>query len=109
MKTIIYTVGYDSQFKKMCKTGWGCGYILIPLGHRFLRATKEQDEDNWGYIQVPNFSEEITLCEIKEVNGEQYRCLGFDTAHNWNHDGHNFDYVLNKTLEMQRIVDGYES
>ena len=109
MKILIYTVGYDSAFKKAMngRIGWGCGYILIPLDHKFLQSKEVVDEDSvmW-YTQIPSFSEEITLDESKVVNGITYKCLGFDTAHSWNNDTHNYEWVLNKTLEMQRIVEG---
>jgi hypothetical protein len=33
---------------------------------------------DWGYCQIPEFEEEITLDESDELNGVKYRRLGFD-------------------------------
>lgn len=112
MRVLLFTRGYSKAFREAVgenRIGWGCGYILIPLGHKFLRVSKDEsqnydDDFNWGYLQIPNFSQEITLDEIKEVNGKKYRILGFDTAHSYNNDSHDYEWVLSQALEMQRIV-----
>lgn len=115
--TQIYTVGYDSEYIKQTNSGWGCGYILIPIEHPFLIAMREKeklefdaDPENysfWGY-QIPEFSQEITLQKNVEINNTKYCKMGFDTSHIWNNKyNSNYDRVLEWTLEMQSIVESY--
>jgi hypothetical protein len=112
MKTIIYSVGYDESFIKMANTGWGCGYIMIPLDHPFLTAMNNlltgDDYMDWGYCQIPEFEEEITLDESDELNGVKYRRLGFDMAHSHNNMSNSSrDIVICQTIKMQSIVESY--
>lgn len=103
MKTYIYTVGYDSQFRTSCNTGWGCGYCMIPKGHPILNLIDAE----YGYLQVPGFDEEITYSEWGKLDGEDFYVIGFDTAHIYNNEKHNFDYVLSQTIKMQQLIDNY--
>ena len=118
MNTLIFSVGFEKDYIKQCNTGWGCGYIMIPLNHPFLIAMQAIEDEAYkrdreryyftGY-QIPRFSEEITLCEDDELEGVNYKLLGFDCAHSWNNiENSDRKFVISKTLEMQRIVESYK-
>ena len=96
---------YNESFIQSCNTGWGCGYVLIPKNHPILVKLLFEN-DGYFYLQLPNFSEEITLSEWVS-NGEFYK-IGFDTAHGWNNlENSGINFVEAKALEMQKIIDSY--
>ena len=101
--TIIELIAYSTEFQKSCNTGWGCGYVLIPLEHPFL-VKRLLNNDNYFYPQIEYFSEEITYCE--EVNGVLK--VGFDTAHSWNNlENSSKLFVELKTNELKNCIDRY--
>jgi hypothetical protein len=116
METIMYMVGYDHQFQEQCRSGWGCGYVGIPVGHPYIAklvdnmAGYPDEEGNiWldSYPDIAEFSEEFTYSEWRSINGIKYWVLGFDTAHIYNNKENNFEWVFNKTLELKNIIDQY--
>lgn len=74
---------------------------MIPIEHPIIKR------DN-GYIQIPNFSEHITYTEPKVFKGSKYMVVGFDTAHGYNDETYDFNWVLSKTLEMQEAIENYK-
>lgn len=111
METIMYLIGYNSDFKEHCKSGWGCGYLMIPINHPIIKEWEIQklnDEENWGYdyLQIGSFDEEITYTQYTEQNSINYVVIGFDTAHSYNNPEINdFNYVFNQTIKLKSIVD----
>lgn len=96
---------YSQEFINSTNSGWGCGYVLIPKNHPILVKLLFEN-DAYFYLQIPGFSEEITLSEW-EPNGEFYR-IGFDTAHRWNNiENSSLGFVEFKTNELKRLVDSY--
>lgn len=102
-----YVKGYDEGFKKSCNTGWGCGYVEVPASHPFFKIAKIEMLDGYDYIQLRNFDEEITWCEITGKNDNEVLTIGFDTAHSYNNSSHDKKYVEEKTEQMQNCVDAY--
>lgn len=103
MNTTIELIAYDTEFQKSCNTGWGCGYVLIPLEHPFL-VKRLLNDDSYFYPQIEDFSEEITFC--KEENG--LLKIGFDTAHSWNNlENSSKTFVDLKTRELKKCIDSY--
>jgi hypothetical protein len=123
METIMYLVGYNHEWIKTTNSGWGCGYVMVPLNHPFmvnLQAKLDEEEARciaedeifWGgmYPQIYNdkfeFYEEITYYEDKEVDGVKYKVFGFDTGHMNNSIERNpFEDVLKSTQEMKKLID----
>lgn len=123
---MIYLVGFGDRFTRagIRESGWGCGYVMIPTSYAIIkqwqkectRADMEADmeSDSLGlehylskrYFQIGN--EEITYTEYKTFNGQEYVVIGFDTAHCHNGPHNDFDWVLNKTLELQQLVEEEE-
>lgn len=116
----IYMVGYDRTFQKNCNTGWGCGYVCLPIEHpkavlHFERLADdnkklaEAKEDEYIYVNpyfeiAGGLNQEVTLTETEEIDGDKYLVIGFDTAHSWNDSTHNFNYVFRETREMLNII-----
>lgn len=101
--TTIELTAYSTEFQKSCNTGWGCGYVLIPLEHPFL-VKRLLNEDTYFYPQINGFIEEITFCE--EQNG--FLKIGFDTAHRWNNlENSPKIWVEQKANELKRCIDNY--
>lgn len=128
MQTIMYFVGYDQHFQKLAKTGWGCGYLMIPTNHPVVihwqtmaarrkaeydaLTSEEQDEIYFyddRYLSAMGGHQEITYTEPKTVNGIDYIVIGWDTAHSFNGPEHDFNYVFNETVEIKKIVDDFAS
>ncbi len=117
METIMYLVGYGEYLKNVEK-GWGCGYVMIPINHPIVlkwnadRAEEEKNSDPEEFYpdKYMSFlsSEEITYTEYKTVSGVEYVVVGFDTAHSWNHKGHDFDYVFQRTTILKAEIDNYK-
>lgn len=115
--TIMYLVGYDSSRRKMMNAGWGCGYVMIPKTHPVVinwladkaanALLPEEDRDFWNftYLTIAGIGEEITYTESKTVNDIEYIVIGFDTAHSYNGDHNDFDWVFNKTAEIKKVID----
>jgi hypothetical protein len=110
MKTIMYLVGYNKEFIKVCNTGWGCGYVMIPTTHPIvIKWINSKNDDNYtGYLSI-DADQEITYTEEKSVNGIDYIVIGFDTAHSYNNiDNCGFDYVFNETIKLQNLIDNFK-
>lgn len=123
METIMYLVGYDHEWIEATDSGWGCGYVMVPLNHPFmveLQAELDKEEAKcaeegvvfWGgmYPQIYDnefdFYEEITYYQDEEIDGVKYKVFGFHTGHLMNNIEKNpFDYVLKSTLEMKKLID----
>ena len=103
MKTQIRLTEYQESFKNGCNTGWGCGYVLIPLNHPFADVKMLLNNDTYFYPQISGFSEEITFAEVE---GE-FLVIGFDTAHSWNNSTHNKNFVEQKANELKNFIDNY--
>lgn len=102
MKTFISKMAYEEDFKSNCKTGWGCGYVHIPKDHPILVEL----EEGWGhYLQPVNCPEEITFTEWDKE--KEYLVIGFDTAHSWNNDSHDEEYVTQQANDIKLLVDAY--
>ncbi len=104
MKTFITTKAYSNEFKSITKSGWGCGYVHIPKDHPFLVQLVQQD-DCYFYLEPENCPEEITLSEWNV--DKEYYTIGFDTAHGYNNESHDEEYVTRKTNEIKKLVDAY--
>ena len=103
-ETFISTMGYDARFKEHHRGGWGCGYVNIPKDHPIL--VQLVDNEGWGnYLQPDGCPEEITFSEWTE-DKEHFR-IGFDTAHSYNHSGHDEQYVIDQANEIKALVDAY--
>ena len=103
MNTQIRLTEYQESFKNSCNTGWGCGYVLIPLNHPFADVKMLLNNDTYFYPQISGFSEEITFAEVE---GE-FLVIGFDTAHGWNNSTHDKNFVEQKTNELKTFIDNY--
>jgi len=111
-QAIMYLIGYDKDFKTACKTGWGCGYVAIPadsdlVKNHYANVAKEQAETDYfvsDYLQIGD--NEITYTAEQEINGVNYLTIGFDTAHSWNSDKHDFNYVFTETAKLLAEVNG---
>lgn len=117
----MYLVGYDRKFKEACNSGWGCGYVAIPVTHRLVEkhnerlaeAYRQQDENPdeyfmiWDYLEIPGIDQKITYTQTKTLNGVDYLVAGFDTAHSYNNDSHDMDYVMTETHKILEIVNNY--
>lgn len=113
METIMYMIGFDRDFIKRTQSGWGCGYVCIPVGHPYYEVIAPvnvgyHEESYTDYPQVGGFAQEINYNELKVINGVNYRVIGFDCAHSWHNDKHDFDYVFSETLKLKTIVDNYK-
>ena len=101
--TTIELMAYSAEFQKSCNTGWGCGYVSIPLEHPFL-VKELLNNDSYFYPQIDGFSEEITFCEIND----DFLKIGFDTAHRWNNlENSSKTYVETKANELKQCIDNY--
>lgn len=123
METIMYMVGYDQNWIKTCNSGWGCGYVMVPLNHPFMvKLQAELDEEEarciaedetfWGgmypqiYDEMFDFYEEITHYREKEVDGVKYKVFGFSTSGTRNNIERNpFEYVFNATQQLKKLID----
>lgn len=103
MSVQIRLTEYQESFKNSCNTGWGCGYVLIPLKHPFANVKMLLNNDTYFYPQISGFSEEITFAEVE---GE-FLVIGFDTAHSWNNSAHDKNFVEQKTNELKSSIDNY--
>jgi hypothetical protein len=103
METRIELIGYSNEFRNSNKIGWGCGYVLIPLSHPFADVKLLLNNDTYFYPQIEGFSEEITYAEIED----DFLKIGFDTAHSWNNETHNKDFVERKANELKAFIDSY--
>lgn len=116
-KPFMYLIGYDQHFMKACNTGWGCGYVAIPLDHKlailhFARIEAEQDTGNDNeyhyvnkYFELDGLNQEITYTQTQIINDIQYLVIGFDLAHSWNDSSHDFNYCFNETVEMLNLIN----
>lgn len=103
MNTQTRLLPYSEDFIKSTNSGWGCGYVLIPLTHPFL-VKQLLNNDTYFYPQIDGFSEEITYCE----NEGDYLCIGFDMAHSWNNIENSTKAVVEaKTNELKTLIDNY--
>lgn len=100
METTIELIGYSTDFQKSCSSGWGCGYVRIPLEHPIL--IKDVLQDSWT-PQIGDFSEEITFWQ----KDKEALTIGFDTAHSFNNSTHDKNWVLNKARELKKCVDSF--
>lgn len=117
MKAFMYMVGYNSDFKKQCNTGWGCGYVAIPMDSNavkmhFKRIADEEEAqkgDEWAfvdkYFRHAGLEQEITLTEVETIDGNEYLTIGFDTAHRYNNDFHDFNYVFSETVKILNLIN----
>jgi len=105
MKTFISTMAYAEDFKTVGRTGWGCGYVHIPKDHPILVETLVSD--GWGdYLQPKDCPEEITLSRWDK--DQEYYMIGFDTAHSYNNDSHDEEYVIAQANAIKELVDSYD-
>lgn len=103
MKTIIELMPYSEEFINNCSTGWGCGYVKIPVSHPFY-VKRLLSNDDYFYPQINGFSEEITFAEVEG----NYLKIGFDTAHIYNNmQNSGKDFVEQKANELKSFVDAY--
>ena len=105
MKTFITTKAYSETFRIQARTGWGCGYVHIPKDHPFLVQLSQQN-DSYFYLSPENCPEEITFSEW-DCDNKDYYIIGFDTAHSWNDDSQDKEYVTLKANEIKDLVDNY--
>ena len=64
------------------------------------------DNEGWGnYLQPDGCPEEITYSQWNE-DREHFR-IGFDTAHSYNHSGHDEQYVIDQSNAIKALVDAY--
>jgi hypothetical protein len=103
MKTQIRLTEYQESFKNSCNTGWGCGYVLIPLSHPFANVKMLLNDDVYFYPQINGFSEEITFSKVEG----NFLVIGFDTAHSWNNPTHDKNFVEQKANELKTFIDNY--
>lgn len=101
---------YDEKYKLDCKTGWGCGYVIIPKEHPILVKERINSSSYDFYIQPEGFDQEISYCrkvvgEDKKFTGEWK--IGFDTAHRYNNATHDKEWVEKKTEELKVCVESY--
>jgi len=103
METYISTIAYEYDFKTHIRnSGWGCGYVHIPKDHPILVEL----EEGWGnYLSPKDCPEEITFTQWDKDN--EYLMIGFDTAHSYNNDSHDEDYVIDRANEIKLLVDEY--
>lgn len=103
-ETFISTMKYEEDFKKHCKTGWGCGYVHIPKDHPIL--VKTLIDDGWGnYLEPDGCPEEITYSAWGK--DKEYFIIGFDTGHSYNNDSHDEQFVIRQALYIKSLVDAY--
>lgn len=119
----MYLIGYDREFKKNCNTGWGCGYVAIPLDHpaaiqHFERLKADElkklhaNEDEYIYVS-PYFElfglvEPTTYTETTNIKGVDYLVFGFDTAHSWNSELDDFNFVFNQTAKNLELINDFK-
>lgn len=102
MKTFISTMPYGEDLKSNIQTGWGCGYVHIPKDHPILVKL----EEGWGkYLEPDNCPEEITFTEWDK--DKEHLIIGFDTAHGYNNDSHDEQFVINQSEFIKSLVDAY--
>jgi hypothetical protein len=97
---------YADDFKTKLKTGWGCGYVHIPKDHPIL--VQLLVEENMGYLyylQPEDCPEEITFSDWDK--DREYYVIGFDTAHTYNNDSHDEEYVINRAREIKDLINAY--
>jgi len=41
MNSFMYMIGYDKDFKKMCNTGWGCGFMVDRMQEKPAEVKKD--------------------------------------------------------------------
>lgn len=77
------------------RTGWGNGYVSVPVGHKFYgKSYSELEEMYENFYLVPGG---LTYSEEEESGW----VLGFDSAHTFNNPvQHNKDWVKEKTVEL---------
>ena len=111
---------------KRISEAWGNGYLFIPVEHpaiieweekknaRALAAESVENDwiyDDWyhdRYFSLSEMRQEITFTEYKELNGQKYVEIGFDTCHSHNHAGHDMAYVMAETLKLKAVVENYK-
>ena len=103
MKTFITTQAYSYNFATIARTGWGCGYVHIPKDHPFLVELNE--DDSYCYLQPKDCPEQITLSEWGA--DKEYYIIGFDTAHSYNNESHDEEFVTRIANEIKELVDAY--
>jgi hypothetical protein len=104
-ETFISTMCYNDEFKQYHRGGWGCGYVHIPKDHPILVQLVENE--GWGnYLQPDGCPEEITFSQWDKENDE-YFVIGFDTAHSYNNDSHDEQYVIDQSNAIKALVDAY--
>lgn len=89
--------------------GWGNGYVFLDEIHR-LYGVPYDDIHLTDVGTVPGgitYSEwSNNLGETQwDLKGGKYWVLGFDTAHSFNNESHNKDWVYNHTLNL--LIDLY--
>jgi hypothetical protein len=117
MKTIIYMVGYDQTFQQMCNSGWGCGYVMIPVEHPVAKgiidsynnyAEERPEEFNYMVDHASSCLDApggITYAEFKDTPEGRYLVVGFDTAHSWDTPANDFNYVFEHTRALQKEIE----
>lgn len=104
METFTSTIVYKDDFKTINRTGWGCGYVHIPKDHPILVQLLIHDGYN-NYLSIDECPEEITWSAWDKK--QEYYVIGFDTAHIYNNDSHDEQYVTNKANDIKDLVDCY--
>jgi hypothetical protein len=103
----VELMAYSPDFKEAAKSGWGCGYVVMSKYEPIARSFKAEmilNIDGYSYYpQLSGFDEEITFFEQKDG----VVTIGFDTAHSWNNDSHNREYVKQKTMDLLNIVNSF--
>ena len=97
---------YANDFKTKLKTGWGCGYVHIPKDHPILvQLLVEENMGYFHYLQPKDCPEEITFSHWDK--DREYYVIGFDTAHTYNNDSHDEQYVINRAREIKDLINAY--
>lgn len=118
METIMYmqayeTTEYDKLFSNddLLGQGWGRGYIMIPDGHPCREHLSGQDSNDtitgiYWKITCPN-GEEPFQANRKVIDGISYDVIFWGTSKMQGVPGRDFNYVLNETLKIKKLIDSY--
>lgn len=104
LKMELLAYANDSKNSGYFRTGWGCGYVIIPKNHPFMVEYKIDQLQGYSMYAIKGFEQEITFCEL-EKNGDLK--IGFDTAHSWNDNTHDKEWVTNETKKLLKCINSY--
>ena len=89
--------------------GWGNGYVFLDETHRLYGVPYDDIQPTDvgavpGGITYSEWANDLGKNEWK-LKGGKYWVLGFDTAHSFNNDSHNKEWVYNHTINF--LIDLY--